>query len=56
MKICAFAGGLALGMAAGIVADRMSRDRKARRAVGRTMERMGRAVDSAFEDVKCCLK
>lgn len=30
-------------------------DRKARRAVSRTVERMGKAMDSAFEDVKSCL-
>ena len=33
----------------------MTSDRKARRAVSKTMERMGKAMDSAFEDVKSCL-
>ena len=55
MKIAAFVSGLCLGMVAGATVDRMSSDRKARRAVSRTMERMGKAMDSAFEDVKSCL-
>lgn len=55
MKLCAFIGGLGVGMMAGVVADRMAADRKTRRAVGRTMERMGKVMDSAFEDVKNCL-
>ena len=55
MKITAFISGLCLGMVAGATVDRMSSDRKARRAVSRTMERMGKAMDSAFEDVKSCL-
>lgn len=55
MKIAAFVSGLCLGMVAGATVDRMSSDRKTRRAVSRTMERMGKAMDSAFEDVKSCL-
>ena len=55
MKIAAFVSGLCLGMVTGATVDRMSSDRKARLAVSRTMERMGKAMDSAFEDVKSCL-
>ncbi len=56
MKITVFVSGLCAGMAAGIIADRMYTDRKARRAVSKTMERMGKAMDSALEDVKHCLR
>lgn len=55
MKVAAFVSGLCIGMVAGATVDRMSSDRKARRAVSKTMERMGKAMDSAFEDVKSCL-
>ena len=55
MKIAAFVSGLCIGMVAGATVDRMSSDRTARRAVSKTMERMGKAMDSAFEDVKSCL-
>lgn len=55
MRIAAFVSGLCIGMVAGATVDRMSSDRKACRAVSKTMERMGKAMDSAFEDVKSCL-
>lgn len=55
MKLCAFIGGLGVGLMAGVVTDRMAADRKTRRAVGRTMERVGKAMDSALDDVKSCL-
>ena len=55
MRIAAFVSGLCIGMVAGATVDRMSSDRKARLAVSKTMERMGKAMDSAFEDVKSCL-
>ena len=55
MRIAAFVSGLCIGMVTGATVDRMSSDRKARRAVSKTMERMGKAMDSAFEDVKSCL-
>ena len=55
MKLAAFVSGLCIGMVAGATVDRMTSDRKARRAVSTTMERMGKAMDSAFEDVKSCL-
>ena len=54
-EACAFVSGLCIGMVAGATVDRMTSDRKARRAVSKTMERMGKAMDSAFEDVKSCL-
>ena len=54
MKLAAFVSGLCIGMVAGATVDRMTSDRKARRAVSKTMERMGKAMDSAFEDVKSC--
>lgn len=56
MKLCAFISGLGVGMLTGAVVDRMTSDRKARRAVGKTMERMGKAMDSALEDVKDYLR
>ena len=55
MKLAAFVSGLCIGMVAGATVDRMSSDRKARRTVSRTMERMGKAMDSALDDVKNCL-
>lgn len=55
MKLAAFVSGLCIGMVAGATVDRMTSDRKACRAVSKTMERMGKAMDSAFEDVKSCL-
>ena len=55
MKLAAFVSGLCIGMVAGATVDRMTSYRKARRAVSKTMERMGKAMDSAFEDVKSCL-
>ena len=56
MKLTSFICGLCVGVVAGATVDRMSSDRKARRAVKNTVERMGKAMDSAFEDVKCCLR
>ena len=56
MKIAAFVSGLCIGRVAGATVDRLSSDRTARRAVSKTMERMGKAMDSALDDVKSCLR
>ena len=56
MKLAAFVSGLCIGMVAGATVDRMTSDRKARRAVSKTMERRGMARDRAFEDVTRCLQ
>ena len=55
MKLAAFVSGLCIGIVAGATVDRMTSERKARRAVSKPMARMGKAMDSAFEDVKSCL-
>ena len=53
MKLSSFAWGLGVGMVAGVVVDMavfpLPKARKS--AVGKAMQRMGSAVDSAMDDV-----
>lgn len=57
MNVNSFVRGMFIGMVAGVALDMVSKEQRHRRTtVGKAMERMGSAVDSALEDVKHCLK
>ncbi len=58
MKLSSFAWGLGVGMAAGVMLDMAATARpKARKtAVGKAMQRMGNAVDSAVDGVSHMMK
>ena len=53
MKIPAFCRGLLIGAAAGVAIDMMSCATQNRRktTVGKAMQRMGNAMDSALDDI-----
>lgn len=53
MKISAFCRGLLIGAAAGITIDMMGYATQSRRktTVGKAMQRMGNAMDSALDDI-----
>ena len=57
MSIPAFFRGLVVGMVAGAAIDMMacSTQKHRKTAVGKAMQRMGNAMDSALDDITDCL-
>ena len=53
MKISAFCRGLLIGAAAGVTIDMMgyATQRRRKTTVGKAMQRMGNAMDSALDDI-----
>ena len=58
MKLSSFAWGLGVGLVAGVVVDMVAPSYpKARKTtVGKAMQRMGNAMDSAMDDVSHMMK
>ena len=57
MKISAFCRGLFVGMVAGAAVDMLacSAQKHRKTAVGKAMQRVGNAMDSALDDISDCL-
>jgi hypothetical protein len=58
MKLSSFAWGLGVGLVAGVVVDMVtpSYPKVRKTTVGKAMQRMGNAVDSAMDDVSHMMK